>query len=69
MKLQATFSNGLTISRTTNKQLTHAYLVKTNWNTFKGFAGSLELAQKASSYVPKQGETILFKEIVNTVAN
>ena len=50
MKIQATFSNGQTISRNTNKTLTHAYQAKNQWNTFTGFAGSEELAKKAANY-------------------
>jgi hypothetical protein len=50
MKVTATFSNGQTISRNTSKVLTHAYRAVNQWQTFTGFAGSKELAQKAAGY-------------------
>lgn len=50
MKIQATFSNGQTISRNTKKTLTHAYQAFNKWNTFTGFAGNEELAKKAAKY-------------------
>ena len=50
MKITATFLNGTTISRNTIKKLTHAYRAVNQWQTFTGFAGSKELAQKAANY-------------------
>lgn len=50
MQIKAKFSNGTIISRNTSKALTHAYRAVTKWQTFTGFAGSKELAQKAASY-------------------
>lgn len=50
MKITATFSDGSTIARNTSKTLTHAYRAVTKWQTFTGFAGSEELARKASAY-------------------
>lgn len=64
MKITATFSNGKTISRNTTKTLTHAYIVRNQWQTFTGFAGSEMLAKRASASDSKHGQ-IEFLEIVS----
>jgi hypothetical protein len=50
MKITSTFSNGTTVSKNTSKNLTHAYRAVNQYQTFTGFAGSKELAQKAAGY-------------------
>ena len=50
MKIKATFSNGQTISRNTQKTLTHAYQAINQWQTFTGFASNEALAKKAANY-------------------
>jgi hypothetical protein len=50
MKIKATFSNGQTISRNTQKTLTHAYQAINQWQTFTGFASNETLAKKAANY-------------------
>lgn len=61
MKYSATFSNGLTISKNSKRTYTHAYIIKNQWNTFTGFAGSEALAKKGA-YMPHG--TVEFFEIV-----
>lgn len=61
MKYTATFSNGTTISRNSKREFTHAYIVKNQWNTFTGFAGSEELAKKSATM---QYGVVEFREII-----
>lgn len=61
MKVTATFSNGLTISRDTKRNFTHAYIVKNQWNTFTGFSCS-EKGAKSSARMPYG--TVEYFEIV-----
>ena len=61
MKYSATFSNGTTISKNSKRNYTHAYIIKNQWNTFTGFAGSEELAKKAARMAHG---TVEFVEIV-----
>jgi hypothetical protein len=65
MKITATFMNGQTISRKTTMNLTHAYQVKNQWQTFTGFASSEELALKSAKEFTKYGtpEHIEIREI------
>jgi hypothetical protein len=49
MKVTATFSDGTTISRNTEKNYTHAYTVTNQWQTFTGFASSEMLAKRAAA--------------------
>ena len=61
MKYTASFSNGTTISKNSKRNLTHAYIIKNQWNTFTGFAGSEDLAKKAARMAHG---TVNFIEIV-----
>jgi hypothetical protein len=63
MKIKATFSDGTTLSRNTDKILTHAYQVINQWQTFTGFAGSELLAKRAVVQNSRFG-TISHTEIV-----
>jgi len=48
MKVNATFSNGKTISRNTSKPLAYAYRSENIYQEFTGFATTEELARKAA---------------------
>lgn len=63
MKVTAIFSDGTQVVRNTTRPLTHAYLVRNQWQTFTGFASSESLAKKAVVSDSKHG-TVEHSEIV-----
>lgn len=66
MRYSATFSNGVTITRNSDKAYTHAYYIKNHWNAVsKGFAGSEDLARKACKM---QHGNVTFAEVVPVTA-
>lgn len=63
MKITATFSDGTSISRNTEKNYTHAYVVTNQWQTFTGFASSEMLAKRAAASDCRNGQ-IKYLEVV-----
>ena len=68
MKLTATFSNGQTISRKTDKPLAYAYLATNIYQTFTGFATTKEHAIKSASSTGKNVPKPHTIEIVEVTA-
>lgn len=61
MTYTAKFSDGTTISSNSKRNFTHAYIIKNQWNTHTGFAGSEESAKKSATM---QYGVVEFREIV-----
>lgn len=65
MKVTATFSNGKTITRNSNKPLAFAYRSVNIYQEFTGFASTEELARKAANQTGKNKAIEI--EVVKTI--
>ncbi len=74
MKLTATFSDGTTITRKTDRAYTHAWICRHTWDgnqeyLSKGFSGSAALAHKELSYrtKPNPRRVVHFAEVAPVI--
>lgn len=70
MNLTATFINGTTITRTSKKAYTYAWVASNKWNTFTGFTSSKKTAESAAKNCFNSTESkTQYWEVVEVVAN